>query len=179
MEGSQARQPIGRHARHLGLLTLILSLLALGGCRKGDSPGSSGLVGQPEPNWSYTTPEGKPIASADFKGRTHMVVFWATWCGPCRQEVDELKAIRTQFAKDSLEIVGLSVDESVSAVPVSVHELQIDYPVAVGAFPLFDSLHFDGIPRSYLVDSKGIVREEFDGLTDRDQLAAAVARALK
>ena len=179
MEGSQARQPIGRHARHLGLLTLILSLLALGGCRKGDSPSSSGLVGQPEPSWSYVTPEGKPIASADFKGRTHMVVFWATWCGPCRQEVEELKAVRTQFSKDSLEIVGLSVDESVSPVPVSMQELKIDYPVAVGAFPLFDSLHFDGIPRSYLVDAKGIVREEFDGLTDRGQLAAAVARDLK
>jgi thiol-disulfide isomerase/thioredoxin len=122
--------------------------------------------------------DGKPIASKDFAGKTHLVVFWATWCNPCRMEIDELKAVRAQFPTD-FEVVGLSVDETVSAVPLMIQETGMNYPVAVGAFSLFDSLGFDGIPKSYLVDRNGIVRQEFDGLVDRGQLAAAITRAQK
>lgn len=154
-----------------------LSLLAA--CRKDPSDAvSSGMVGKAAPGWSFSTPSGTAIASKDFAGKTHLVVFWATWCGPCKMEVDELKALRKQFPKD-VEVVGLSVDESVGEVPRTMQEIGIDYPVAVGATPLFDSLGFDGIPKSYLVDKEGVVRAEFDGLTDRAQLAAAVAKVLK
>lgn len=154
-----------------------LSLLAA--CRKDPSDAvSSGMVGKVAPGWSFSTPSGTAIASKDFAGKAHLVVFWATWCGPCKMEVDELKALRKQFPKD-VEVVGLSVDESVGEVPRTMQEIGIDYPVAVGATPLFDSLGFDGIPKSYLVDKEGVVRAEFDGLTDRAQLAAAVAKVLK
>lgn len=153
--------------------------MVLSACRKDPSDEvASGMVGKAEPGWSFSTPSGTAIASKDFAGKSHLVVFWATWCGPCRMEIDELKAVRKQFPKD-FEVVGLSVDESVGTVPTMIQEAGIDYPVAVGATPLFDSLGFDGIPKSYLVDRHGIVQAEFDGLTDRGQLAAAVAKVLK
>jgi thiol-disulfide isomerase/thioredoxin len=165
--------------RILGTLGFA-ALLGLSACRKdaSDTDAAGPLTGKPEPQWTLSTVDGRGISSRDFAGKAHLVVFWATWCGPCRMEIDELKALRGQFPRN-FEVVGLSVDESVGAVPQTIQQAGIDYPVAVGASPLFDSLHFDGIPRSYLVDAKGTVREEFDGLVDRGQLAAAVARVLK
>lgn len=154
--------------------------MVLSACRKdpSDEASAGGMVGKAAPAWNFSTVNGTAIASKDFEGKAHLVVFWATWCGPCRMEIDELKAVRKQFPKD-FEVVGLSVDESIGTVPNMIQEAGIDYPVAVGATPLFDSLGFDGIPKSYLVDKNGTVRAEFDGLTDRGQLAAAVAKVLK
>lgn len=184
MEGTEAREPAGRHPRNPRLVKALAciglaALTLLSACRKDPSDEvTTGMVGKAEPGWNFSTPSGTAIASKDFAGKTHLVVFWATWCGPCKMEIDELKALRKQFPKN-FEVVGLSVDESVGEVPRTITETGIDYPIAVGATPLFDSLHFDGIPKSYLVDKEGIVRAEFDGLTDRAQLAAAVAKVMK
>lgn len=181
MEGIEARFPTGRHARHSRFLIAfsVLVLAALGGCRREAPASGPGLSGKPEPVWALNNVQGKTVRSQDFAGRPHMVVFWASWCEPCHMEAAELVALRQQFAKDSFEIIGLSVDEDAAILPQTIRSWGITYPIVGGALPLFDSLHFDGIPRSYVVDRKGIVREEFDGMVERGLLAAAVVRALK
>ncbi len=182
MEGTQAGLSARRHARHASLLILGLALcLAATGCRKAaalPAAADSGLTGHPEPVWELPDASGHKISSRQFAGRPHLVVFWASWCGPCHAESRELIELRRQFAADSFEVIGLSVEEDASRLPQAAREWGLNYPVVSGGMALFDSLHFDGIPRSYIVDSKGIVREEFDGLADKGILAAAVARAL-
>ena len=179
MEGTEARFPAGRYARHLGFVTLLAALL-LGtlACRREAPISGPGLSGKPEPAWAFPSVDGKVLRSEDLRGKAHLVVFWASWCNPCRMEASELVALQSQFAKDSFAIVGLSVDGDPSILPKVAQEWGLTYPVVSGAMPLFDSLHFDGIPRSYVVDRKGIVREEFDGLVDKGNLAAAIVRAL-
>lgn len=75
--------------------------------------------------------DGRPHSLADYRGRLLVVNFWATWCEPCRREIPLLKSLRTEYAKDGLEIVGIAVDsrDDVSKY-VSAHGMA--YPVLLG-----------------------------------------------
>src|SRR5688572_12694607 len=55
--------------------------------------------------------DGRAITNASFAGKVVLLNFWATWCGPCREEIPMLAALQTHYG-DRLAIVGLSIDES-------------------------------------------------------------------
>jgi thiol-disulfide isomerase/thioredoxin len=75
--------------------------------------------------------DGRPHALADYRGRLLVVNFWATWCEPCRREIPLLKSLRTEYAQDGLEIVGIAVDSrDVVAKYASAHGMA--YPVLLG-----------------------------------------------
>ncbi len=75
--------------------------------------------------------DGRPHALADYRGRLLLVNFWATWCDPCRREIPLLKSLRTEYAKDGLEIVGIAVDSRADVAKyASAHGM--GYPVLLG-----------------------------------------------
>jgi thiol-disulfide isomerase/thioredoxin len=68
---------------------------------------------------------------ADYRGKLLLVNFWATWCEPCRREIPLLKALRREYVKDGLEIVGIAVDYR-DAVAKYALAKGIDYPLLIG-----------------------------------------------
>jgi thiol-disulfide isomerase/thioredoxin len=69
-------------------------------------------VGEPAPPFEVETIDGKPLRLSDFSGKYVLLEFWASWCGPCRGAIPELKELHERFAADGrLRILGLSVDE--------------------------------------------------------------------
>ena len=68
---------------------------------------------------------------ADYRGKLLLVNFWATWCEPCRREIPLLKALRREYGKDGLEIVGIAVDYHDAVVKYALAG-GIDYPLLVG-----------------------------------------------
>jgi peroxiredoxin len=67
-------------------------------------------VGKPAPSFSQEDMNGKLISSADFKGKYVILDFWASWCGPCREEHPYLKQAYTKYHDKGLEIIGISLD---------------------------------------------------------------------
>jgi peroxiredoxin len=73
--------------------------------------------GDPAPPFEAKTVDGKTARLADYRGKVVLVVFWATWCGPCVAELPTLKAIHAEFANDArLVIVSLSLDKTIDPV---------------------------------------------------------------
>jgi thiol-disulfide isomerase/thioredoxin len=75
--------------------------------------------------------DGRPHSLAQYRGKLLVVNFWATWCEPCRREIPLLKSLRTEYAKDGLEIVGIAVDSRADVAKfASVHGM--GYPILLG-----------------------------------------------
>jgi len=70
------------------------------------------MTGDAAPDWEATGYDGKTFSLSDFRGRFVLMDFWATWCGPCLAEIPNLEAAHEALGGDSLEVIGLSVDDA-------------------------------------------------------------------
>ena len=73
--------------------------------------------------------DGKLRHWSEFAGKPLVLNFWATWCGPCRQEIPILKRLYDEYKSKGVEIVGISVDQYPSKVKPFVEMAKINYPV--------------------------------------------------
>ena len=154
----------------------VLCLALLGGCQ---SDPARKPVGKAFPAFAYPSPGSTSlVTSSGLRGGPALVVFWATWCAPCQEEVGELRQVLAKFGPKGLHIVGLSVDETPAAVPLLVAKLDIPYPVATGALPLFDSLKLESLPQSFLLDGQGKVVESFTGAVPAQAFEQAIEKLL-
>jgi len=65
-----------------------------------------------EPDIAFTGPDGKSMHLADLKGQIVVVNFWATWCGPCKEEMPSLAKLQKDYAGKPLKVVPISVDRA-------------------------------------------------------------------
>lgn len=68
-------------------------------------------LGSQAPAFTQQTPEGKSVTLADYRGKYVLVDFWASWCGPCRQENPALRHVYNTYRGPNFEIVGVSLDD--------------------------------------------------------------------
>ncbi|NQX85957.1 MAG: AhpC/TSA family protein [Flavobacteriaceae bacterium] len=68
-------------------------------------------IGKTAPNFSAPTPDGKPLALSDIKGKVTLIDFWASWCRPCRVENPNVVKIYEKYHKKGLEIISVSLDK--------------------------------------------------------------------
>jgi len=90
-------------------------------------------VGQ-EANLDFTLKDmnGADVRLADFRGRPVILNFWATWCGPCKQEIPALVALAEQYKSRQLAVLGVSVDDAPEDLRQFAAEYKMNYPVLVG-----------------------------------------------
>ncbi len=131
--------------------------------------------------------KGASFKLADFFGKVMVVNLWATWCGPCRQEIPELVKLHKDFHSRGVEMIGLSTenpDASAEKVRKFIQDFQIDYrigwaPVEVAA-PLMQG--YDAIPQIFVISRDGRILKRFVGFSPANtsaQLKQALEDALK
>ena len=126
---------------------------------------------------------GKPQALSQWKGTPLLINFWATWCGPCVQEMPELSSIaKEEAAKDATKrfnVIGIGIDSTVAMSEFAAKH-NIKYPLLVGGMGGTDiAREFGnangGLPFTVLIGADGQVRKTYLGKLKFDELKADLA----
>lgn len=123
--------------------------------------GPAGLLdaeeARPAPDWSLTDLNGHEVSSSQFKGKVLIVDFWATWCGPCVQEIPGYVDLQKKYGKEGLAIVGVSLDRAgADKVRKFAEEHGMNYTVAMGDSDIVEKFGgFNAIPTTFLIDRQG------------------------
>jgi thiol-disulfide isomerase/thioredoxin len=144
---------------------------------KGTRKKTPELVGKPMPI-AGTTHDGKPFDVAKYRGQPVVVVFWATWCGPCKELVPEFKAIYEHFHGDGLQLVGVSQDEDNEALAAYLEEEKISWPNLFDSdsanpesHPIADKYGVHAIPTTFLLDREGkVIAKDLHGQALADKV---------
>jgi len=148
--------------KHQGLILftlIIISSLIVGCSQKGESLYEFDAI----------LVSGKSISKSDFKGKIIVINIWATWCGPCKNEIPELNALVSSY-EDNEDIVFLAItDENTVKIEKFLGVNSFKYQQIIDGKELINHIHtsiIKSIPRHIIVDQKGIIRFEFDGAAD-------------
>jgi thiol-disulfide isomerase/thioredoxin len=93
-----------------------------------------GLVGQ-KMTLEGTTLAGKPFNIDQLRGKVVLVVFWATWCGPCRAEIPEIKELYADYHARGFEVVGVSLDKAREDLDAFLKEEKLPWPILFDPAP--------------------------------------------
>lgn len=122
---------------------------------------------------------GKPQALSQWQGKPLLINFWATWCGPCVQEMPELSAIANDEAGKRFNVIGVGIDAP-TAMSEFAAKHNIKYPLLVGGIGGTDiAREFGnangGLPFTVLIGADGQVRKTYLGKLKFDELKADLA----
>jgi peroxiredoxin len=136
-------------------------------------------VGKPAPAFEVQELAGKTLRLDSLKGRYVLVDFWATWCAPCVAELPRLQEAYRKHHEAGLEIIGVSLDETTTAVTdfVKVRKLPwFQVHNGTAGVDLVEAFGVSAIPASYLISPEGnVVRLDLRGAA----LEATLAKLLK
>lgn len=92
------------------------------------------------------------------KGKYVLIDFWASWCGPCRHEMPNVKAAYEKYAAKGFEVISISIDKKLKDWRVAVEELGLTWPQLLNV-DAADAYGVYAIPTTFLIDPEGIVIE--------------------
>jgi peroxiredoxin len=153
------------HARRwLLACSLALQLSLPGLAAAAAAPGSTA------PDFALAARDGGKVRLADLKGEVVMINFWATWCGPCRQEMPLLAQLHTKYQPLGFTLLGVNVEPDSAAAVTWLKGMPVTFPI------LFDtdsavagSFGVEGMPSTVFVDRKGQVRYIHRGYKPGDE----------
>jgi peroxiredoxin len=117
-------------------------------------------VGRAAPSFTTEDISGKAVRLDAYRGKYVLIDFWATWCAPCIAELPRLQAAYRTYHDAGFEIIGVSLDESKTAVVDFTKARAIPWPQvhnASGPADLVENFNVSSIPATYLLDPKGTV----------------------
>ncbi len=123
---------------------------------------------------------GEKVSSRSFEGKALLLIFFATWCPPCLEEVPTLIQLQNDYSDDNFSVIGLSVDQGgAKVVKRLIEKKSINYPVFMAdAQVMQDFGGVYGIPVAFLINKKGHVVKKYTGYVPKSILEKDLKKIL-
>jgi len=114
---------------------------------------------QPAPDFTLKSRNGENLKLSEFRGDVVMVNFWASWCGPCRQEMPLLDQLYKRYQPLGFTILGVNVEEDSSAAEKVLKDIPVNFPILFDKTNEVSKLYgISAMPSTFLVDRNGNLR---------------------
>jgi len=145
-----------------GLKTTLLGAILV--IFTASSLASSSLEGQDAPDFVLRSATGENLRLSEYRGNVVMINFWATWCGPCRQEMPLLDELYERYQRVGFSLLGVNIDDDSRRAMKMVRELGVKFPVLFDENKEVSKLYkVDAMPVTILVDREGRIRHVHHG----------------
>lgn len=142
---------------------VFLALITLCGCYGGSRPPR---IGTAAPDFTVQDADRK-VALRDFRGKTVVLNFWATWCPPCVEEMPSLVQLELRMGNKGVTVLGVSIDVDGDAYHKFLKDYKVDFLTVRDpdqkSNRLYGTFKF---PETYIIDRNGVVRRKFIGAVD-------------
>lgn len=162
------------------VLFILMIAVVLAGCGKKEAAPAAkeSPFGVAElPSFVLNDLSGSAQNLQDYKGKVLIIDFWATWCAPCRKEIPDFIALQDEYREKGLEVIGISLDDSLRDLTDFVKTNQINYTILYRdqerkIVDVFGGIK--GIPTTFIIDREGNVVNKFVGLREKEVFRDAI-----
>ena len=156
------------------VLTAILLIL---------SPMTTALdASGPAANFTLKSAAGANVRLSEYRGQVVLINFWASWCGPCRQEMPELDNIHQKYSGLGFTVFGVNVEQDRAMADKVLRDIPVSFPILFDDANRVSELYgVDAMPVTVLVDRRGEIRYLHRGYKPgyEDQYEAQVRALIK
>lgn len=133
------------------------------------APQGGALEGQIAPDFSLESLDGKGYSLSALKGKLVLIDFWATWCGPCKEELPLIEKLHQEFKDKGLVVLGINNEEK-ATVEKFVKENNITFPILMDSqWKVSESYDVSAIPRVFLIDKEGKIVKDILGYSPENE----------
>jgi peroxiredoxin len=113
----------------------------------------------PAPDFTLKSRTGENIKLSELRGQVVMINFWASWCGPCRQEMPILDQLYQRYQPMGFTLLGVNVEEDSTAADKILKEIPVTFPVLYdNKNKVSKSYQVQAMPSTFLIDRDGKLR---------------------
>jgi peroxiredoxin len=127
-------------------------------------------TGSPAPQFTLGARSGQNVSLAQYKGQVVMLNFWASWCGPCRQEMPLLESIYKKYNKLGFTLIGVNVEPDSNAANAWLQQTPVSFPILYDKESKVSKMYdVAGMPSTVIIDRTGKVRVLHRGYKPGDE----------
>jgi peroxiredoxin len=122
------------------------------------------------PDFALRSVAGANHRLSEHRGEVVALVFWASWCGGCRPELERFEKLRKTYSPAGLVVLSVSLDEEPARAATIAAAAGIDYPVLLDAGKKVSRIYeAENLPLIILIDRNGVIRARYDALDEREE----------
>ena len=123
------------------------------------SPASASNISGKAPEFTLKSRSGQNLRLSDYRGQVLLINFWASWCGPCRQEMPLLEDLYKRYNKLGFTILGVNVDTDSTKANNYLRDISVTFPIMYDTTnTVSKSYNVNAMPTTVIVDKNGNMR---------------------